>query len=360
MKHVARRTLIVLLVLVALLVAARIALPYVVKDYLNRKMDRMGDYHGHVADVGIHLWRGAYSLTDLRVDKVDGKVPVPFFSAVTTDIALSWRAITHGAIRGRVEFDRASLNFVDGENKAAGQSGKGVDWRQKLEMLLPIDLDELTVHNSQITFNNFVSKPKVDLKMTDVNATATNLTNANRSAGRRVADFNATAKVLGDAPLMAKASFDPLAKQLADFTFTLRMSDIELKRLNDLARAYAKLDFAGGHGTFVMQLEAKDGALDGYAKPLLHDVQIFSWKQDVEEEHKNPLQIAWEAIAQGVTWIFKNHDKDQFATRIPISGRIDDKNVSTWSAIVGILHNAFVQAYTPKLEDLKPAPDKKG
>lgn len=359
MKHVARRTLIIVLVIVVLLVVARIALPYVVKDYLNRKMDRMGDYHGHVADVGIHLWRGAYSLGDLRVDKVDGKLPVPFFSAGNTDIALSWRAITHGRIRGRVEFDQASLNFVDGEDKAAGQSGKGVDWRQQLEMLLPIDIDELTVRNSQITFNNFVSKPKVDLKMTDVSATATNLTNADRSAGRRVADFNATAKVLGDAPLMAKASFDPLAKRLADFTFTLRMSDIELKRLNDLARAYAKLDFAGGHGTFVMQLEARDGALSGYAKPLLHDVQIFSWKQDVEEEHKNPLRVAWEALAQGVTWIFKNHDKDQFATRIPISGRIDDKNVSTWSAIVGVLHNAFVQAYTPKLEDLKPAPEKK-
>jgi uncharacterized protein YhdP len=359
MKRAYRRTLIVVLVLAVLLVAARIALPYVVKNYVNRKMDRMGDYHGHVADVGIHLWRGAYSLTDLRVDKVDGKLPVPFFSAANTDIALSWRAITHGTLRGRVEFDQASLNFVDGQDKAAGQSGKGVDWRQQLQMLLPIQLDELTVHDSRVTFNNFVSHPKVDVKMTDVNATAINLTNADRSAGRRVADFNATAKVLGSAPLMAKASFDPLAKKLADFTLTLRVSDIELKNLNDLARAYAKLDFAGGHGTFVMQLEAKNGALEGYAKPLLHDVQIFSWKQDVEEEHKNPLRVAWEAVAQGVTALFKNHAKDQFATRVPISGRIDDKNLSTWSAILGVLHNAFVQAYTPKLEDLKPAPEKK-
>jgi hypothetical protein len=157
---------------------------------------------------------------------------------------------------------------------------------------------------------------------------------------------------------MIKASFDPLDRRIADFTLTLRISDIQLKRLNDLARAYAKLDFAGGHGTFVMQLEAKDGALSGYAKPLLHDVQIFSWKQDVEEEGKNPLRVAWEAIAQGITSLFKNQAKDQFATRIPISGRIDNKDISAWAAIVGVLHNAFVQAYTPKLEDLKPAPEK--
>ena len=360
MKHIARRTLIGVLVIVALLVAARIALPYVVKDYLNRKMDRMGDYHGHVADVDIHLWRGAYSLTDLRIDKVDGKLPVPFFSAAMTDIALSWRALSHGTVRGRVEFDQASVNFVDGGGKAAGQSGKGVDWRQQLQQLLPIQLDELVVRNSQVTFNNFVSKPRVDLKVTDINGTVANLTNADRSKGRRVADLDAAAKVLGTAPLMAKASFDPLAREMLDFTFTLRVNDIQLKQLNDLARAYAKLDFAGGHGTFVMQLEAKDGALNGYAKPLLHDVQIFSWKQDVEEEGKNPLQVAWEAVASGVTWLFKNHAKDQFATRVPISGRIDNKNISAWGAIIGVLHNAFVQAYTPKLEDLKPAPEKNG
>jgi hypothetical protein len=359
MKHAFRRSLVVVLVIVALLVAARLALPYVVKDYLNRKMDRMGDYHGQIADIDIHLWRGAYSIDGLRIDKVTGKVPVPFFAAATTDIALSWRALSHGTVRGRVEFDQASLNFVDGEGKATGQSGQGVDWRQKLEMLLPIRLDEVRVRRSQVTFHNFVSKPKVDLKMTDVDATVVNLTNADRSHGRRVADLDASAKVLGNAPLKAKASFDPLAPQLLDFTFALQVSDIELKRLNDLARAYAKLDFAGGHGTFVMQLEAKDGALDGYAKPLLHDVQIFSWKQDVEEEHKNPLRVAWEAIAQGVTSLFKNHQQDQFATRVPISGRIDNKDVSTWGAIVGVLHNAFVQAYSPKLEDLKPAPAKK-
>ncbi|SEI66136.1 DUF748 domain-containing protein [Frateuria terrea] len=359
MKHVARRTLVVVLVIVALLVAARVALPYVVKDYLNRKMDHMGAYHGHVADVDIHLWRGAYSLADLRIDKVEGKVPVPFFSAATTDIAISWRALTHGTVRGRVEFDRASLNFVDGGDKATGQSGKGVDWRQQLEGLLPIRLDEVTVHNSQVTFHNFVSHPKVDMKMTDVEATAVNLSNADRSEGRRVADFDATAKVLGDAPLMAKASFDPLDAKLLDFTFVLRIRDIQLKRLNDLARAYAKLDFAAGQGTFVMQLEAHNGELNGYAKPLLHDVQIFSWKQDVEEEGKNPLQVAWEALANGVTWLFKNHEKDQFATKVPISGRIDNKDIGTWQAVVNVLHNAFVQAYTPKLEDLKPAPEKK-
>lgn len=59
MKKRYRRPLWTLIVVVAVLVALRLALPYIVRDVLNRRMDRMGDYHGHVADVDLNLWRGA-------------------------------------------------------------------------------------------------------------------------------------------------------------------------------------------------------------------------------------------------------------------------------------------------------------
>ena len=161
---------------------------------------------------------------------------------------------------------------------------------------------------------------------------------------------------LFEAPLSISANFDPLDPRPNDFDFSLRIENIELPRLNDIARAYTQLDFEGGRGDFVMELQAKDGVLDGYAKPLLHDVKVFSWKQVGEGE--NPLRAAWEAVAQTVTTLFKNQGKDQFATRIPIHGRIDDKHLDTGAAILGVLRNAFVQAYTPQLEHLKPAPDK--
>jgi len=355
MNFAYRRHLAWLLAVVVLLVLVRLALPYMVKNYLNRHMDRMGDYHGHVDDVGIHLWRGAYSAERLSVVKVSGKVPVPLFAARHTDIALSWRALSHGSVRGKVEFTHATLNFVDGSDSASGQSGKGVNWRAQLQMMVPMRLDEVTVHDSTVTFHNFVSRPRVDLKMTGVEGTITNLTNADRRQGRRVATVEATAKVLEDAPMQLKASVDPLERS-GDFAIDLRATGIQLTRLNDFARAYANLDFAGGNGDFVMQLEARDGQLEGYAKPLLHGVRIFSWKQDVEQDHKNPLRVAWEAVAQSVASLFKNHEHDQLATRVPISGRIDDKKLGTWGAIVGVLHNAFVKAYTPQLEHLPPAP----
>ena len=352
-----RRYMAWLLIVIVLLLAARIALPYVVRHYLNDHMDHMGDYHGHVADVDIHLWRGAYSIDALTITKVSGKVPVPLLNAPRTDIELSWRALTHGVLRGKIKFFQPVLNFVDGNGTDDSQSGKGVDWRNKLKLLTPIRLDEVGVVNGTVAFKNFVSSPRVDLKMTDVSATATNLTNVEKHGGSRVATLHATARILGDAPLETSAQFDPLQTK-GDFKVDLQIRHVDLTKANSLARAYAGLDLDSGKGDFTMQLQAHDGQLKGYAKPLFHNLKIFSWKQDVEQDHKNPLQLAWEAVAQGVTWIFKNHSKDQFATRIPISGRIDDKKLGTFKAILNILHNAFVKAYTPNLEHLKPAPDK--
>lgn len=354
-----RRHFGVLLIILAVLLVIRALLPYAVKSYLNRRMDHMGDYHAQIGDIDLHLWRGAYSIQDLRIVKQTGTLPVPLLDAPQTDIALSWRALSHGVVRGKIDFTRPTVNFVDGRGKGDSQTGKGVDWRAELRVLAPIRLEEVHVINGTVTFQSFVSNPRVDLKMTEVDATATNLTNIDRRRGSRVAQLRATARLLGDAQLKSEATFDPLS-HLGDFSYQLQVSDIDLTRANDLARAYTGLDFAGGKGDFTMELEAKDGQLTGYAKPLFKGLQIFSWKQDVEQDKKNPLRLAWEAVAQGVTSLFKNHAQDQFATRVPISGRIDDKQLGTFSAILGVLKNAFIKAYTPKLEHLKPASDDQG
>lgn len=67
--------------LLVVLVALSIALPYLVRNYLNDKLANMGDYRGHVTDVDLALWRGAYKINGLEIIKVDGKVPVPFVKA---------------------------------------------------------------------------------------------------------------------------------------------------------------------------------------------------------------------------------------------------------------------------------------
>jgi uncharacterized protein DUF748 len=337
---------ITLAALVVLVLALDLALPTWIARYINGRLDHMGDYHGHLERVRLHLWRGAYSIEELRIAR-KGHASVPLLHAPRMDLSLSWDALLHGGVVGRVSFRSPEIDFLDAP---ATQNGKGVDWREKLEQLLPIRLDEVRVHDGTVRFRAFSTEPRVDVKATGVEGVVTNLTNV-RDAGKRAATLHATARVLGSAPLETDARFDPLGT-LEDFRFDLKVTGIDLTRANELLQAYAKLDVESGRGDFIMQLEARDRRLTGYAKPLFQHVKIFSWKQDIEQQHDNPFRALWEAVAGGVQNLFKNHQEDQFATRIEISGEIGRSETSTLKAIGAILHNAFVQALRPRFEDL--------
>src|SRR6187401_1087517 len=105
MKAIYRRKL--LWIAVILLVAAlivRAMLPIWVRDYVNRKLSEMEDYRGHVADVDIHLWRGAYTIHTVEIKKVTGHVPVPFFAAPAVDLSVEWKALFNGALVGEINF----------------------------------------------------------------------------------------------------------------------------------------------------------------------------------------------------------------------------------------------------------------
>lgn len=55
----------VLLVLLALLVLLRLALPYIVLRYANKTLANMEGYYGHIQDIDIALYRGAYTIDSL-------------------------------------------------------------------------------------------------------------------------------------------------------------------------------------------------------------------------------------------------------------------------------------------------------
>jgi len=338
-----------------LLVALHITLPYLVRDYLNEKLADMGDYRGQITDVDLALWRGAYKINGLKIVKVEGKVPVPFVNAPLIDLSVSWHSLWYDhAVVAKAQFDKPEVNFVDGgANKKNSQTGQGTDWRAQLEKLLPITLNEVRINDGRVTFHNFNSKPPVNLSATQVNANIYNLTNVVDTKGKRDARFDGKALLPGNAPLETTATFDPLSI-FEDFEFRLRARDLELKRLNDFASAYGKFDFNAGHGDLVIEAKANKGQLTGYIKPLLRDVEVFNWQQDVENKDKGIFRSIWEALVGGTQNVLKNQAKNQFATRVELKGNVHQRNISAFEAFLQILRNGFIQAFNAQYERPKP------
>ena len=144
--------LIAVVVVIVVLVAIRAAMPTVIRDYANDQLQALDQYDGHIDDVDLALWRGAYRIDNIRIVKTGGKAPVPFFSAEHIDLSVEWRSLLRGSLVAEGVFYSPNINFVKGETEEQSQTGKGVDWIDRFGDMFPFRFNTVTVHNGAITF----------------------------------------------------------------------------------------------------------------------------------------------------------------------------------------------------------------
>ena len=117
------------------------------------------------------------------------------------------------------------------------------------------------------------------------------------------------------------------------FHMAMRLIGLDVTKTNDLAMAYGGFDFERGWFDLVVEVEAKEGQMSGYAKPLFRDLKVFSASADLADG--NPLQAVWEAMVGVVGNVFKNQPRDQFGTLIPFSGDLSGATNADVLATVG-------------------------
>jgi hypothetical protein len=340
----------ILLAVVVLLALLHLILPNLVLKYLNDKMADMGDYRGQIEDVDLAWWRGSYSVDGLLIEKKAEPVQAPLFTAASIDIGVSWRALWNDrALVGEVILHEPHLNFIDDDDAGEEQTGEGVDWRDRVNEMVPFTLNEVRVVDGQVSFRNFDADPPVHVYANAINASLYNLTNSSKAEDGRVATFEGEAKFFNQAPIEATAHFDPFT-DWENFDVLLRMTGLDLTKLNDFSNAYGKFDFAAGTGDLVVEVQASDSELDGYIKPLLRNVEVFDFEQDIQNEDKGFFRGIWEAVVGGSQTLLKNQSKDQFATRVELSGTTKDANVSPFQAFMAVLRNGFVEAFSARFE----------
>ena len=174
-----------------------------------------------------------------------------------------------------------------------------------------------------------------------LNGEITNLSNADRSEGLQYANFDVQGRLLDNADATLNGRLDPLG-DFYNFELKLKITGIDLTKLNDVSEAYGNFNFKSGNGDFVMELQAEQAQLTGYAKPVLDNVEIFDLEEDLQE---GVFSAAWQAIVGAFGTIFRNDPKDRIATEVEIRGNLDDPDVSAWEAFLAIVQNAFVEAF---------------
>src|SRR6187402_320566 len=195
-----RKTVIVLLAVAVLLVAARLSMPYFVKDYVNQKLAALDSYDGHVGDIDIHLWRGAYSIDSIEIVKTGASRPVPFFRSDRINLSVEWRSLFRGSFVAEASYLGPEVNLVQGKGAADSQLGKEENWNARLEELFPFRFNTIEVTEGTVRFLAPGISTRDAITARHVNGAVSNLTNVIESDKETFADFHVTAAVLEGAP----------------------------------------------------------------------------------------------------------------------------------------------------------------
>jgi hypothetical protein len=337
----------VLVVIVGLLVIARIALPSIVRRYVVAAINQDPVYQGEIGDVRLHLWRGAYSIDDVRIVKTTGAVPVPFFAAKRLDLEIEWPAVAAGEVVGRVMMQEPELNFVDAATEAETQTGAGGPWMKMIRDLFPFRINSAEVHEGGVHFRAFHTDPPVDVYLSRVEGTVEDLTNIHEDVTPMVATVKATALAMDRAKVDLEMKLDPFSYR-PSFQLAARMLDLDVTKTNALSLAYGKFDFEKGSLDLVVELNSKEGRVEGYVKPIYRDVQVIDVVKDVR--NTGVLGAFWQTLLAGVTELFKNQRRDQVATVIPLQGDLASPDTDVLTIVGNLLRNAFIRAYLPKFQ----------
>jgi hypothetical protein len=345
-KRKGRRFTKIAIIVVALLVAIRLALPYLILEYANRSLAKLDGYYGHIEDIDLSIIRGAYKIDSIYINQVDSvtKEETPFLAAAYVDLAIEWRSLFKGSLVGSVTVDQPILRFTKAEVEPKEVQKDSSDFRQVLDDLMPLKINRLEFRNGQLQYVDNTSKPPVDISMTDVDVVAENLRNSYDSSSILPASIHGEATVY-DGRLNLDMKMNPLA-EVPTFDMNAEWKHTNLVKLNEFFQAYARIDVNKGTFGLYAEVAAKDGNFIGYVKPLLQDVDVLG----LEDRDDNILQKAWESISGAVSEIFENQSEETFATKIPLRGRIEDPKANIFFAVLQVMENAFINALQPSID----------
>ncbi len=342
-----------MLSIVGFFIALHFLLEPIVEHYVNKQLNNLESYSGHVDDVDIHLYRGAYKIKGLEINKISNEEKdEPFVTIDTMDLSVQWKALFDGGIVGEVLLVNPTVNMIVTptveEYSTEEQTGADEDWLQTLQDLMPLTINRFEIKNGNLVYRDPTVNPDVDIYLHQLGLVLENISNVKDSVNKLPSSLQAKAITVGDGSIDLDMKMNLLEKY-PEFNANFKLTDVDLTALNDFIKAYAKFDVEKGTFSTVAEISVEDKQITGYIKPFFENLDVFSFEKDMKEKDGFFTKI-WEALVGVGAEVLENQPKDQVATRIPIEGSLDQPNPDIPQTIWNVLRNAFVQAFEKEFD----------
>ncbi|MBE8719594.1 DUF748 domain-containing protein [Sphingobacterium pedocola] len=329
-----------------LLFVIRLALPSIVKQYVNKQLNELPGYTGHVEDIDISLWRGAYAIDQLTLKKLSDTSSYPFLQIAHCDLSVEWKSLWKGKLVSEIILDRPTIHILK-ETADLSKEPSQEHWTETVNSLMPITINRLQVNQGTFKYLDRQASPQVNLSMDSLQLTAYNLANADEQTELLPSTVTLTGTSIGGGKLKADMKLNIL-KKMPDFDTDMQLTDVNLTSLNGFIEAYGKFDVERGSLNLYSELKLIDGSLDGYAKPFITNLKVLNWEKDRKEG--GFLRAAKEAVIGLFGKVVENPKRETIATKVDIKGNVNDPDTSSWAAFLGILKNAFIKAFNQGIE----------
>jgi hypothetical protein len=201
----------------------------------------------------------------------------------------------------------------------------------------------LSARGATVGFVNEEVTPHYRVFLADTDLVLENVSNQG-SEGTATAKL--TGRFMGSGATVVTATFRPEIDG-PDFGLEARIENTDLGTMNDLLRAHAKVDVVSGVFSVYSEMQVTRRRVEGYVKPLFHDVDVYGAAQD---QDKSLGQKVKERAVEVIGKVLQNRPREEVATVVPISGPLEDPKASTWQTLIGLVRNAFVEAILPGFE----------
>jgi hypothetical protein len=331
------------LILLILLIAFRLYLPTLVKNYVNKVLADIPGYYGQVDDIDIALLRGAYVINGMYLNKGTAESQVPFLNFPKTDISIEWKSLFHGKIVSEIIMASPEVVYVFEDQKDSQGDADVDDWTKALTDLVPIDINHFEVHDGKLAFVQLSADPNIDLQINQLNLTADNLRNVVEKERILPSPIRASGVSIGQGKVSLEGNMN-LVKEIPDMDLSFSLENADVTALNDFTNYYAGLDFDKGTFGVYSEVAIADGHLIGYVKPLLTNTKLIG-------EGDNFLEVLWEGFVGLFKFILKNQGTDTLATKVPIEGDLNNVEAGVWPTVLNIFKNAWIKAFQGEVDN---------
>lgn len=335
------------MIAISALVLIRLSLPPLALWQVNRLLEaKLGAYTGHVRDLDLSLYRGAYQLQGFEIRKRNSTLP-PLLSADEIDLAIVWRALLRKEISGNINVTKLVMRFSHGtpEQTQSGLEEDKSHWQDVLNLIIPIHIENLQLVDSSAYFTERKLKAPIDVKLENIELTARDL----RTRAQELSSpFSFTALLQGHAPIKAGGKLDVLSRPPRG-RVGIELQNLNVASLNRLLLLYVPLDITKGKFSLYSEISMAASEAKGYFKFFIEDADIIAATQNfVSGKH-----FAFELLGAFGNWILKNNKTGKIAAEVPFEFKNSKLNIDTSAAFWSAVKNNW-KALKPGLKGPQP------